>query len=349
MSQIRLIVVISVMMSAVFGFSMALHAQIPEVTPEAEAIRSLFSGDTCEPPCWFGLIPGESSEEEILAFLNDYASAISVRPTRKLFDSETGDLISIHYSFSWHDYSYFNPPRVNLTLQNGVLDHIWANPNREITFGEMFDVLGYPDQLYLGTVGWSLLTAIYENPRVRILLDSRSPSSSCKIHDIAREFRIMEIEYFSMEAAQELVTPAFSPNDAEPEPSLLLPGKNNYLVSKEQFEEWLNDQGDATCSEIWHQLRAENEKPLNWWPRSINKPDASALRSISRLPRFTSCSNSAYSACVMVPCELRSIKVCICSCTVSGICSAAIVHSASSDNWRSAVNSACSSGGNAVG
>ena len=237
-----------------------VNGQETTATPEPTIPQSLFVEDTCAPPCWFGLIPGESSEEDILAFLDAYASVLSVTTIRDVIDPETEEPIGISYHFWWHNYSYFNPPRVILTIQNGLLYRIWANPNREITFGEMFDVLGYPDQLYLGTVGWSFLTAIYEKPRLRILLDSRSPSDLCKIHDIAREFRVMEIQYFSMEAAQELVTPTFSPNAAEPEPRLLLRGKNNYLVAEEQLEEWLSGQGDATCSDVWHQLRAENEE-----------------------------------------------------------------------------------------
>ena len=232
----------------------------PIATLEPENIASLFHGDTCEPPCWFGLIPGESTEEAVLDFLEAHNDEIMFLSVSDHVDFQTGKQIGNRYHFGWRDYSYFNPPRVLLTIENGVLSYIWANPNREITFGEMIDVLGYPDQLYLGTVGWSLLTAIYEKPRVRILLDSRSPSSLCKIHDIAREFRVMEMQYFSMEAAQELVTPTFSPNATEPEPRLLLRGKNNYLVSEEQLEEWLGGHGDATCSEVWYQLRAENEE-----------------------------------------------------------------------------------------
>jgi hypothetical protein len=228
-------------------------------TPEPTIPQPLFAEDTCAPPCWFGLIPGESSEEEVLAFLDAYASVLSIMSVRDVINYETEEPVGTSYYFWWHNYSYFNPPRVKLTIQNGLLYHIWANPNREITFGEMLDILGYPDHLHLGTVGWSTLTAIYEEPRLRILLDSRSPSDLCKIRDIASEFRVMEMQYFSREAAEELVSSPAPPGNIEPRTRLLFRHGYDYTVSQEQLEQWLSGQGDATCSEIWHQLRAESE------------------------------------------------------------------------------------------
>ena len=49
------------------AFLAAGWQQNSEATQTSESVRSLFEGDPCAPPCWFGLTAGESTAEDVIA------------------------------------------------------------------------------------------------------------------------------------------------------------------------------------------------------------------------------------------------------------------------------------------
>ncbi len=231
---------------------------------QPQTVRSLFKGDTCSPPCWFGLIPGESTAEEVARFVNagfpegmDWQAFES-----REYESSTDIRVVGWYDGYWREFPDRKAQSNSvLRIYNGVFDSLTINLNREATFGEMLAVFGRPDVLRLGlnAYGFTYMIAIYENARFSVFIDMNpflqahvEPNEPCTFHDPANSFFVDGLDYFSPQAAQELVTPV--EGDRVPQPRLLVRYLNEHDVPSEILSSWLNGEETADCRTVWERL-----------------------------------------------------------------------------------------------
>jgi hypothetical protein len=88
------------------GFALVLDSNTQDRIPNTPIpITSLFEEDICTPPCWFGLVAGESTGEEVFAVLKsnreEFHSFRDFAADYYDFETETEIPVDGFYKFSW--------------------------------------------------------------------------------------------------------------------------------------------------------------------------------------------------------------------------------------------------------
>ena len=245
-----------------------------EATPEPTepSPHSIFSNDTCAPPCWFGLIPGVSTAADALVVLENEEYFIKPDEHRAEFsdgeiDSETGYLVDGQYNFDMSlfdlpfSYNYFAYSHVY--VQMGTVDEIMVRMNEFVTLREALAALGTPDQVRLEFALWSYyIEFIYLEPRLRITLTydhGAARRSDCYLPDTLDNMWVDIIIYYSPESAIELRDVWISDTLTIQQPALTAygPGNSVRYVPQETWESWLLGEVSMSCEDAWFSLPEE--------------------------------------------------------------------------------------------
>lgn len=112
----------------------------PRITSDAELMDvSLITGEPCEPPCWQGITPGETTEEEAMAIL------------RTLFFVD-GDTIRVQgNTIYWHS-DIENWPGGSVAIgDDGRVSYITYGLPYYLELQDLIDLRGEPDGFYAVT------------------------------------------------------------------------------------------------------------------------------------------------------------------------------------------------------
>lgn len=100
---------------------------------------SLLTSQPCAPPCWYNIVPGRSTSDDVRRIL----------PTLPFIDAQ-----SIKEQHSEEDRSYFrwrytNPPGASgsILLQNDIVVMVEAEPGIKLELREVVDRFGPPDRV----------------------------------------------------------------------------------------------------------------------------------------------------------------------------------------------------------
>jgi hypothetical protein len=109
---------------------------LPSVQDPAGVDRSLLTGEPCEPPCWQGLVPGESTTGDVLATLEDlpFADSDSI-----LFSTHEG-FENVVWLSSASDLQFAG----SIGLHHGRVYHIFIRLEYELTLQELVAAMGEP-------------------------------------------------------------------------------------------------------------------------------------------------------------------------------------------------------------
>jgi hypothetical protein len=100
--------------------------------------RSLLTGQPCEPPCWYGIMVGESDEDDVISVLSEL-QFVNQQTISKSVDND------ILYWFSCS-----HPDDENcgdIILVNGKVDRIIVSVHFRLTFEQVVEKLGVPDRV----------------------------------------------------------------------------------------------------------------------------------------------------------------------------------------------------------
>jgi hypothetical protein len=107
---------------------------------------SLLTGEPCEPPCWQGLTPGESTEEDVAEFMRAtrFVDTRSVRRSSYTRLTRGGEEVAgvIIYWRSTAGLSTCN----RFSIEEGVLKYITICPDSGVTLGRLIDRYGPPEK-----------------------------------------------------------------------------------------------------------------------------------------------------------------------------------------------------------
>jgi hypothetical protein len=121
----------------------------PPGTPGPLAL-SLLTGEPCEPPCWQGLTPGESTEQDVYEFVQ----------TSELVDRCGGIFCSdittaaagvIGVSIQWG--STHGRGGGDFNIQDGVLEDMFIYPSYHLTLEDLIERYGPPDKFHVMVTG----------------------------------------------------------------------------------------------------------------------------------------------------------------------------------------------------
>jgi hypothetical protein len=123
---------------------------------------SLLTGEPCEPPCWQGLTPGLSTEEQVNEFLR---TSPFVQRTTIYRGSVTRGAEIVGVSIDWLSTANVQGARAinSLHVEDGVLQDIIVYLDSGATLEELLEVYGLPDGISAGRTG-------VESTRVDVVL-----------------------------------------------------------------------------------------------------------------------------------------------------------------------------------
>lgn|SRR5574341_27052 len=102
--------------------------------------QSLIAGEPCVPPCWQGLIPGESTDADTLTTLTDLPFVANDSPVLNAIGESEWNIVRWNSSIS----NTYPIGEILLDL-GGYIKTIWVTLEFEVTVGEVFNLYGQPD------------------------------------------------------------------------------------------------------------------------------------------------------------------------------------------------------------
>jgi hypothetical protein len=107
MVRIGILSILLFYMTGVMIASIPLSPLVSQPAPTANSTpahaRSLFIEDTCSPPCWFGLIPGESTSADVVNLIETSEVFGTWDFNRySVFDEPHGNMIEGQYYLHWN-------------------------------------------------------------------------------------------------------------------------------------------------------------------------------------------------------------------------------------------------------
>ena len=166
---------------------------------------SFLTGEPCEPPCWQGLTPGESTEEDVGEFIR----ATRFVDTRTIYRGRItrgGEVVGV--SIQWRSTAARsrNVESNSFDIDTGVLEHITIYPDYELTLERLMERYGPPEKYVANLSGyerqWVDVTLFYPTHGFTVYLALRPDDPTLR-----PESRVARVWYFraaSMERFIEL-------------------------------------------------------------------------------------------------------------------------------------------------
>ncbi|NIO68352.1 MAG: hypothetical protein GTN71_04700, partial [Anaerolineae bacterium] len=109
---------------------------------------SLLTGEPCEPPCWHGLVPGVSTEEEVDEFVRTSELVDQTTLFRGDITRGTGQVVGVSVQW-WSRADMAGVPRQfgnDFTLEDGVLQYMTIFLDVEVTLEDLLERYGPPEK-----------------------------------------------------------------------------------------------------------------------------------------------------------------------------------------------------------
>lgn len=226
-------------------------------TPIASSQRgSVFADDICNPPCWFGLTPGESTstdvEANLLRFENIFTWNSGFR--NNTFDQQ-GYVLNGQYSVYWRNIERDDvfSTESYISIENSVVSRITVEMNMYVYLTQMLETLGPPSEtrLAVGIYNIPYLELIYLDSQMRVSLIGNP--ESCSLLDIGTDFWVDFVRYYPPDEnsghSSNLLTYSQEPEER--------------AMSLELWRQWLNGEINLTCLEAWQTLPQQTIIPTS--------------------------------------------------------------------------------------
>ena len=155
---------------------------------------SLLTGEPCEPPCWQGLTPGESTEDDVAEFIR-VTRFVDTRTTYRGRITRGGEVVGV--SIQWRSTAARsrNVASNSFDIDTGVLEHITIYPDYDLTLERLIGRYGPPEKYTSYLSGferqWVDVTLYYPTHGFTVYLALRPEDATLK-----PESRVTSIWYF---------------------------------------------------------------------------------------------------------------------------------------------------------
>jgi len=260
-------------------------------TPLQPPIQSLFVEDTCAPPCWFGITPGESTIDDLQKLFQDRI-ALFDHTCSSCEDPLTELEKDQPFNFKWKifdrkDYVEVagNPSNVQndslvMIGATGIIDYIDIKANRRVLLSEVLLKFGKPDLVFLESGGGvddfnsaRFLLLTYLPIRLQVYLWT-FPTTVCKAATVQQDFNVNFLIYYSIEEAVQLFPKNDNGREIEQFPKLLVPFGRQ--IRNEQWEAFIKGEGYEQCEDFYNSLPTDYVLPTLPWPSPTVSPVPSA-------------------------------------------------------------------------
>ena len=154
---------------------------------------SLLTGDPCEPPCWQGLTPGESAEDDVNDFLETSELVDPGSVIRGDRTSATEGVVGV--GIRWRSTAARGRGANSFAVDAGVLNHITIYPDYDLTLERLIERYGPPEKYVSHLSGyerqWVDVTLYYPTHGFTVYLMLRPDDATLK-----PESKVVSIWYF---------------------------------------------------------------------------------------------------------------------------------------------------------
>ncbi len=134
------------LIAEVLVYSLALLPILAGCGESPPVDTSLLTGEPCEPPCWQGLVPGVSTEEEVNEFVRTSELVDQTTLFRGDITRGTGEVVGVSVQW-WSRADTAGVPRQfgnDFSIKDGVLQYMMIFLDYEVTLEELLSRYGEP-------------------------------------------------------------------------------------------------------------------------------------------------------------------------------------------------------------
>jgi hypothetical protein len=139
-----------VILFLISGLLMFTYKYLNRPIPISFQDRSWLDGVPCSPPCWYGLVPGQSSESDVIAVLTDldFIEIKSIHTAAaQFFDTSLEEYVPAVYIEVALKMKMKDRGTINFLIADDSLKRIGESLNYDISLQEVVDAIGEPDSI----------------------------------------------------------------------------------------------------------------------------------------------------------------------------------------------------------
>jgi WD40 repeat protein len=183
-------------------FASEAQAITPTPLPTA-TIASLFEGDTCSAPCWFGLTPGESTLEDVINTFEMHHDLFIVNPEPGSAPNVIAENFQnlregVEATFIWKTWEREEAVLANrINMSDDVVNSIEVQVNNVVTLQETLRILGQPD-FALGRVDLGISLILWYPDR-NLYVFAFAHRGHCYMNTFLEDFTVWSLYYYTAE------------------------------------------------------------------------------------------------------------------------------------------------------
>ena len=197
----------------------------------------------CTPMCFFGLVMGESTVEELLGVLNEQSyfvwrpsESVGTNPT--VFDEQTGHVEDGSYIIYWNDEQPFDSIAGDIYIKDSVVQLINISNALQLGYDDVFEAFGGFDYLEAGAGLYSVDFDLYYEESGTIISFS-IPRNKCSLNNLRSHMFLNNIFYLNA-SSETTVTRAIP-------------------VDIQTWNDWLDSDADISCDEAFAMYLEESQ------------------------------------------------------------------------------------------
>lgn len=235
-----LTILFSIMNLSIVAFG-AINLQT--ITPDSPtatlaATRSLFSDDLCAPPCWFGLVAGESTSEDVVRMLEQYPDLFEWNRefSFRHFEHNGVYLLNGYYGVLWRHVSTVENA---IGIKDAIVEAMQITLDRPVTLAEVFETFGYPS--YARTIyGINVVSLHMYYRELNVVVFLHADRETCQMENFLEDYTADSVNYYA-EADEETF---------EAERQL----DRWRRIPDTEWQRWLEGEVSGLCSAAIHQV-----------------------------------------------------------------------------------------------
>lgn len=168
---------------------------VPTVMPSDT--RSLFTDDPCVPPCWFGLIAGESTSEDVVRMLEQYHQVFEWDREFSFRHFEHNDvyLLDGYYGIEWRHVSTVENV---IDIEDAAVEAMQISIDQPTTLAQIFEAYGSPNYVRT-TYAFDIVSLNLYYRELNVVVFLTADRETCQMENFLEAYTAYSVYYYAQE------------------------------------------------------------------------------------------------------------------------------------------------------